>query len=233
MSDYLILEQRAESLLQNQDAVLSAVDKEQAFREALARYNRDAPHTIVENFTGDGALYQFTFVGAFLPGFSQIDSVELPTGSRPQTFLEAADYRIYRSATSTVVLDLPHHTPDSGDTMRVTYTVRHTIQDLDLAAATTIPVWHEEAVTTLAASRMLARLASRFIHEQDSTIDADAINRNSKDESAAKRSRAFESDYKDLMGIRKGVPPGLVVLDFDSSFSGSGMEYLTHGSRWR
>ncbi len=233
MSDYAVLGTRADDLLQNQGSALKDDAKAQAFREALSRYNRDAPLAVWEDFSGNGTAYQFSFTGDFAVGFSQIKSVEYPTGERPQRYLVASDYHVYQSNATTVVLELPYNTPGAGETVRVVYTARHTIEDLDTATATTIPEWHEEALVTLAASRMLARLAGRFIHEQDSTIDADATNRSSKDESAAKRSRALEQDYRDLMGIRKGVVPGMVTIDWDTSLSGSGVDHLTHPRRWQ
>lgn len=233
MSAYAVLEGRAEGLLQDQGDYLTAGDREQAFREALARYTRDVPRDIWEDFSGDGSAYQFSFVDDFTVGFSQVASVEFPVGERPQSYLVASDYHLYQSDASTVVLELPNHTPGASETVRVVYTARHTIDGLDAATATTIPAWHEEAVVTLAASRMLARLAGRFIHEQDATIDADSTARTTKDESAAKRSRALEQDYRDLMGIRKGVVPGLVTLNWSETFSGSGIDFLTHPKRWR
>ena len=233
MSDYPTLLGWAEGLLQDQNDSLSTAEKQQSFREALAKYSRDVPREVYEDFTGDGSLYQFTFTGPFSVGFSQVKRVELPVGQRPARFLPLDEYGLYQSDETTVKLDLPYETPASGDTVRVIFTALHTIDDLDAATATTVATWHEEAFVMLAASRMLARLAARFIHEQDSTIDSDAIGRGTKDESAAKRSRALLQDYENLLGIKRGVTPGVVVIDLDTSLSGSGMDYLTHPRRWR
>lgn len=234
MSDYSTLDLRVAGLVQDQSGYLTGNDHEDAMREALDQYGRDAARLVIEDLAGDGDTFDFSLNAAtFAAGFSTVRRVEYPAGQRPALSLEPGDYELYQSATSTK-LRLRFVTPASGETVRVTYSARHTIDGLDNATATTIPSWHEAAVVALAASRLLERLASRFLYEQEATvIQADAIDRQSKSDLAAKRARALEADYKAILGVTSGVPAAGVTVDWDTTFSGSGIDYLTHPARWR
>lgn len=235
MSNLATLVTRVNRLLQDQPGYLASDDQNDAFREALIEYERSFPREVVEDLSGDDSTYQFSLGTSFNLHFSQVLSVEYPTGQRPQCYLEPVDYWIYRTDSTTGKLDLPFHTPATGETVRVIYTARHTIEDLDSATATTVPLWHEDGIVMLAAARMLRALADRFIHELESgTVEVDGINRLNKSQEAARRARDLERQYQDIVGTgRGGSLPGTVVIDWDRGYAGSGMDFLTHGRRFR
>lgn len=221
-------------LLQDEGGHLDGFALTQAFRQALTRYSRDVPRRFVEDFTGDGTAFQFTFTGPFVTHQSAVLAVEYPAGERPPAILDPNDYELYESATDTMSLSLWNHTPGSGETVRVTYTVPHTIEDLDTATATTVRSVHEQGVLALAVSIMLRQLANRFLHEQESSLfDADAVDRRSKSDVAASRARDYLNLYQEIVGVADGVAPAMVSVDWDSSFAGSGLDHLTHSSKWR
>lgn len=234
MSTFSDLANRADSLVQDQGSYLGLGDKEHAFREALARYARDVPRAIVEDLSGDGGTYDFT-LASYSDGFSTVRSVEYPAGRRPAVYLEPGDYAIYRTA-NTTKLRLQDVTPSTGETVRVVYTALHTIENLDLATSTTVPSWHEDAVVSLAAARLLYRLADRFLHEQEATIAVDSVNRTTKSEDASRRARDLEKVYQSIVGSGAGgdsTPPVMATVDWDISFAGSGIDLLSHPRRRR
>ena len=150
-----------------------------AFREALSRYNQDMPRVIVEDVTGDGSTYDLTLT-SWVDRFSSVRSVEYPAGYRPATFVDPNEYEVYHTSNS-AHLRLQLVTPGSGETVRVTYTGLHTLSGLDSAATTTVYAWHEDALVCLASSRLMMRLADLYLHEQGgSLLQADAIDRQSE-----------------------------------------------------
>lgn len=221
------------SVIQDVAALLSAAsagDREMAIREALEHYDNDAPRAMVADIAGDGATYDLTLPAGYVDGFSSVVSIEYPTGSRPAQYLELGDWTIYRTA-STTKLRLQHVTPGSGQTVRVTYTARHTIDDLDSAAATTIPAWHTEAFVNLCGAKCLVRLADRFIHEQESTLNLDAVDRTSKTDLARRMADRLLAAYREVVGVRGGASPAGLVMDWTTSVAGSGLSRLTHRGR--
>lgn len=207
----------------------SGQEVESAVREALERYSGDAPRESVVDIAGSGT-YDLALPAEFLAGQSRIVRIEYPAGERHPRYLEPDDWVLYRTA-STSVLRLLAHTPATGETVRLTYTAAHTIDGLDGASATTIPPQHTQAFVLLATARCLARLANRFLHEQESTLALDAVERGSKVDQARRLARDLESDYRNQVGVSLGEAPALARLDWDTTIAGSGLGRLTHPRR--
>ena len=232
MSAYATLVTRATALVNDTGGDLTSPMFEDAFREALTRYDGDVPLQVVEDLSGDGSTYDFALT-SWVDHFSSVVSVEYPAGYRPAALMDASEYTIYRTE-STNDLRLQTMTPGATETVRVTYTARHTISGLDAAAATTVYGWHEEAIVCLAASRLLIRLADKYLHEQGgSMLAADGIDRNSKSDIARRLANSLEKDYRDYLDIESGVMAAGTVVDWDTTFAGSGLDMLTHPKVWR
>jgi hypothetical protein len=232
MSDYATFEARINGLAKDTADELNTFDIQDALREALTTYDADVPRQIIEDLSGDGTKYDFTLTN-WVDRFSSISNVEYPTGERPARYLEDDDFIIYRTATTTG-LRLQELTPGTGQTVRVTYTARHTIDGLDGATTTTVLAWHENAVVSLAASRCLLRFATRYLHEQGgSMLDADVVDRQSKSDIARRLAGTLAQSYRDELRIESGVVAAGGVIDWDLSFAGSGAAKLTHPKRWR
>ncbi|MBV6425158.1 MAG: hypothetical protein NAOJABEB_02972 [Steroidobacteraceae bacterium] len=220
------------SVLQDTPALLgtgSAGDVELAIREALEVYDDDVPRTIVADVAGDGTAYDFSLPTGFVDGYSRIVSVEYPIGDRPATLLPSDEYGLYRTTSATKVR-LATVTPDSGESFRITYTGRHTLTDLDSAAATTIYAYHTEAFVNLAAAKCLMRLANRFVHEQESTLNLDAVDRNSKTDIARRMADKLIAAYREVVGVTRGESPSSARVNWDARLGGV-LSPLTHRTR--
>jgi hypothetical protein len=202
---------------------------EQAIREALERYSNDAPREIVADIAGDGSTYDLTLPATYIDGASRIVSVEYPAGERTPLYVDANEWTIYRTS-STTKLRLVSSTPGTGQTVRVVFTAMHTLKDLDSATATTIPARHTYAVVNLAAAHCLFMLANRFLHEQESTLNADSVNRSSKSDEARRIGGALIRRYQEAIGAQSGERPALAVRDWDAAVYG-GIGALTHRGR--
>lgn len=189
-------------------------DLDSVIRESLETLSHDLPREIVADIAGDGTTYDLTLPATYVDGFSRIVSVEYPAGERPAVYLDPNEYRIYRTASSTK-LRLDETTPASGESARVTLTGLHTLDDLDSATATTVPTYHTQAFVTLCAATALYRLAAKFLHEQESSFNADAVDRRSKADEARRLGDKLLARYRDQIGAARGEAPALLVRDWD------------------
>lgn len=232
MSTLVSLIARAKSLAQDHAEHASEGDWDGAFREALSIYNRDSPRQIVEDNSGDGSAYDFPLAG-FDPSISSVVSVEYPADQRLPVLLDASAWMVYQRPDGPV-LRMLHRTPATGESVRITYSAAHSISGFNDADTTTIPGAHLEALVALTASQVLRRLANRFLHEQDNAIlHGDQVDRLSKSDEARKRARELEEMYRRIVGLRNKPSAAGAVLDWDTSFSGTGVDHLTHSRRWR
>lgn len=201
-------------------------EMEQSIREALSRYSKDVPREIVADVAGDGATYDLALPATWSDGFSRVVRVEYPAGERIATYLDPRDYTIYRTS-SAVNLRLLSSTPGTGQSTRVTFTALHTLDDLDSATVTTIPDYHTFPFVNLAASRCLLKLAPRFTHEQETTLNADAVDRNSKGDLFRRLSGTLERDYEEQVGATGAGRAALTIVNWDARIH-RGIGGLTH-----
>lgn len=220
---------RAQVLIQDSDADLldGTPDLQEAARQALAQYSKDAASPIIADLVGDGATYEYTLPTGFVDGFSRVLTLEYPAGQRPATLLDPAHLEVYRTATTTK-LRFVEITPASGETARVTFTGRHTLKDLDAATATSIPAYHEDAFVTLTASQAMFLLAAHYLHEQENTIAVDTVDRGSRADTANRIGRGLLASYRDLIGVRAGAAPAATRVHWGSVYA-PGVGRLTHG----
>lgn len=231
--DLASLKSKISSVLQDVVPFLSTAtsgDVEKAIREALEVYDDDAPREVVVDTNGDGTSYDFDLPSGFVVGFSRIISIEYPVGNRPATLVAPADWGIYHTP-SEAQLRFNDLVPANAAPFRMTYTARHTVDDLDSATATTVWAHHAEAFVNLCAARCLLRLANRFIHEQESTLNLDAVDRNSKTDVARRMSDKLMAAYREVVGVARGEAPASASLNWSPTLAGSGIGLLTHRSR--
>lgn len=201
-------------------------EMESAIREAMERYSVDVPREVVTDIAGDGSTYDLTLPATYLDTTSRIVSVEYPAGERTPAYVDANEWTIYRTS-STVRLRLLSITPSTGQTARVTYTAAHTLTDLDSAAATTIPTLHTHAIVNLCAAGCLYRMAHRFLHEQETTLNADVTDRQGKADQARRVAGALSRRYEEQVGTTGGERPATGVRDWDTRIY-RGLGGLTH-----
>mgnify|MGYP001041390835 CR=1 FL=1 len=230
MADLMAIIGRARTLAQVQGGLLDGADEEQAVREALSRYSQDAPRQVVVDLIGDGSTSAFSLPSPFDSASSIVLAVEFPAGRRPAEYLPPGDWVLYR-APSGVQLRLERATPGAGEVVRVTFTAGHTVDGLDGATETTVPVAHEEALVTLVAARLLFRLAARFLHDREPVLADAVIDRQSRAMDALRLASELESRYREqiqsLAAAAGTVPAAGTVVEWDVP----GSIVLTHWGR--
>jgi hypothetical protein len=224
---------RVSSLLQDQAGFITTTADgvmEFAIRDAIETFSIDVPYQLTADVAGDGATFDLTLPAGYLDGFSRFTSIEYPAGQREPLYLDSRDWSIYRTASS-AKLRLFALIPNSGETVRLTYTAQHTLKDLDSAAATTIPAYYTQAFVNLCTAKCLLRLANRFLEEQESTLNVDSVDRGSKSDSARRLQKVFMDLYSAAVGVSGGEAPGTTAVIWHTSTAGSGVGRLTHRGR--
>lgn len=224
------LKTKISSVLQDQPGFIGTgdgEDMEQAVRDALETYARDVPRVLVADVAGDGSTYDLTLPNGYVDGFSRFTAIEYPAGERVPLMLANSNWTIYRNGT-TVKLRLLALTPGSGETVRLSYTAQHTIDGLDAASETTVSAHRTWAFVYLAAAKCMLRLADRFLHEQEGTLNADSVDRHSKSDVARRLSDRLMTQYRDLVGVQGGEAPASTIVNWNTSTAGTGVGRLTH-----
>jgi len=118
--------------------------KDQALRQALAEYDDHFVYETSVTITSGGANQDLSSMDALkdILAVAYPWSDEADFAACQQRWRYAADQTIY---VETV-------TPQAGQVMRVRYTKRHAIEDLDAATATSVPDGHQLLLATLAAA---------------------------------------------------------------------------------
>ncbi|MEE9274871.1 MAG: hypothetical protein V3V62_06150 [bacterium] len=194
---------------------------------ALARYSKDRPRRAFADFAGDGAAFDFDLPADWDESLSTVERVEHPQGERVPVFLQRRDWTIYARGTSAEKLRLLRHTPQSGETVRLFYTLAHTADD----SATTIPANDLKAAAWLAAAEGCHVLARRFAQTSAPIIGADAVDYQSKAREYTDLARQLERKYQNHIGLKEGetAGPAGVSLDWDAALSRSRGDWITHG----
>jgi hypothetical protein len=213
------------------DLPLGEAEKIFAISAALKKYSGQRPRIVPEEEAGNGSFdYAISLLADWTEGFSTIKSVEYPVDDdEPAAHVLQEDaWQIYRKPAG-AYLRLLEDTPETSETLRVTYTAMHTCTD----EACTVPSYDEEALQILAASIFCDMLAAYFAQTQDSTIQADAVDHKSKASEYAARARAYRKMYFDHLGIKEGeTPAASVTRDQDKAGSWAG-DKATHPRRYR
>lgn len=207
----------------------SQIDR--AIVEAAKRYTRVRPIEAVQDYAGDGVLFDFALPTGWMPDLSTVRSLEYPAGQRPASMLESEDWTLYRLSTSVQKIRLISLTPSTGETLRITWTKPHLID----GSSSTIPGNDEEAVANLAAAIGLRELAAHYANTVDPTLTADSVNYRSKSSEYLKLASELEQQYRAHMGIKDEgaeIVAGGTMLDVDRANSVN-QDQLTHPNRWR
>ena len=227
-----------------QDAAnkLSLADRDALITQAVQqRYSKDRPRVLVSDITADGTSDFALPTGPSTPpeqfedGFSEIHTVEYPVGNVPETYIDGADWKMYRKPTG-LKIRLLVTVPNAGESIRVEWTLRHTPGTSGQQAVnTTIPDADFEAVCDLAAALCCEALAATYAQTRDATISADAVNYRTKSQEYLALATALRARYEGHVGIEEGTgasaggnqPPAIAVGSM-YEVQGSGVERLTH-----
>lgn len=203
---------------------VKVLDVDDALRLAVSRYSKDRPRRVVEDVAAPGGQV-LDLPTAWVPGFSDIQQIEYPVGDVPPNLLES--WEIYQAPATESVL-IPESI-DGGATVRITFTVFHTLDD----STDTIPVVDREAVASYAAALLCDQLAAQYAGDGDSTIQADTVDHGGKSREFGARARTLRKRYTDAIGVDdKSSAPAGVVVDWDNQNS-LGHDRLLHTGRRR
>jgi hypothetical protein len=144
----------------------------EAWKLALAEYSYAVPNIQTKTFTVAQAGREQTLpvIGEpeddnpLFPGLISITQVLFPTFSDVEEQLPYQDYYFYFSDGEPVVYIGGPRTPAVGDQLRISYASSHTIDDLNEAAACTVPS-HDFELLLLGAAGHAARLRTAIYSE--------------------------------------------------------------------
>lgn len=202
-------------------------------RAILQRYTLDSPLEVVSDVDGNGTnLLDLPVapgadpVPVFEPEFSVIRTIEYPIGQQPPQFVLDSDLRVYRSPSGYQIL-LNFDTPAPGTAMRVTWTARH------LNDGSTVPDRDFYAVVDYAGSLAAEKLASIYVSDGDSTLQADVVNYRSKSAEMLKIAAALRKRYFNHMHIDGDASGGTdqapsIAMGNQFLDQGSGVGRLLH-----
>jgi hypothetical protein len=185
----------------DQSSTLTVADRDTAIDLAVVRYSTDRPRKILDQLTADAAV--IALPAAWQEGFSELVEVCRESGTEGPIAAEVIEtmggprLRLFETV--------------SGDIL-VQFTARHTVD----VAADTVPLRDREAVCRWAAAIQLDQLSSARAGDQDTTIDADAVDHNSVSREYAARANAMRRAYYEHFGIDpKRKEPAAAIADLD------------------
>ena len=194
-------------------AVLDRGDLESITIGALTQFSKDKPREVVADIDGDGG-YDYDLPSTWSAGFSQIKAVEYPAGERVPLVLDSDRYDIYKTAVATK-LRFVADTPQSGETVRLTFTTVYLKSTIDQ-----IPAHLQDPFCTLAASLCCGVISRHYSGTQGSAIRTDAVDFQSKGKEFSDRARELLGQYNNAVGKKGGTAAAASgVKNFDRGSS--------------
>lgn len=180
--------QKVQRIIQDEAAILNKADIDNFILESLSYYSKDRPQVKVADITGDGG-YEYDLPISWNLGFSSIKNIEYPAGERIPTFLEPGDWMIYRNSTG-IRLRFLHHTPESGETVRLTYSTLYEETEIDL-----ISTGDQDAFCSMAASLCCGALARYYSQTVPSPQEVSVVDFPAKATEYAERAKELLNAY--------------------------------------
>lgn len=196
---------------------------------AVKSYNRIVPNTAATAFAGNGTAYEWSLPGDWVDGFSEIMSVEYPSGEQNPTYIKSYKWRIHQGTASKkfrLLLDVP----SSTQTVNIVYTIPHTVT----VGSSTLPQQDEEALQDLAAAYCFSEIAAKWSRTSKSTLEGDIINNMQKVDYYKGQARDLENRFKAHFGIRPGDlgPTTQCIGEWDHTYEW-GTDFIVHQRNWR
>lgn len=217
---------RVDTLLLDEAEWINSSRVDENIAAAASLYSLHRPLVKVDEFAGDGG-YDYALPDDWVQGFSRITQVEYPYDEQDPNLIPKEEWTIFLklvNSTQTYVLRFLDTSPAAAYSIRVTYTLPHSI----LADSSTVYQNDVEAVCHLATSLCLRAIASKMLQTSAPTIAADAVNYAAKSSAAASRAKEFFDSYLTAMGLTEEVAAA-GIKEFDTGFVW-GAEYLSHKS---
>ena len=205
-------------------------------RHSLRRYSIDKPLQKVSAIIGTDSKYltlNEANTPGYVDGFSSIELIEaaapvVANNDRPN-YIDRDQWELYRDDTALRIYFI-NHQPRVSDTIRVTYTVLHTINELDDETVDSVPTQDREAIILYAAYQALLSLAAKFAGTSDPTLRADVVNYRTKSLEYRTLAQEHKKMYEDFMS--DPIKAASIVRDIDFRFGFSDVvPWLTHRNR--
>jgi len=210
-----------------------------AIQAAVDEYSRDRPLEIVEDETGNGtSYYALTLLASWENDWSYIAKIEYDadadpatTDPNPQWLDPVSDWREYRTS-STRYLFLPHHAPDSSQTLRIWYTTRHTLTEASGTVTDTIPAGDKRAVLDLAAAHVCQQLSTEAAQHMAPDLQSATKDFSAESDLLARAGKRWRESYeRHIRGRPQEAAPAVVFGDLDPKTKQPGGIWLTHSGR--
>lgn len=186
------LQTTVDDLVRDRDGVVSDTQRNDAIDAAVRAYSIDRPRNVVVDITASGG--QRIDLPAGFTDASRLRGIEYPVGDVPPSEVPLSEISIY-DAPSVRQIALPMWVA-AGDTLRVSYTAAHLVDDAD----DTLPDGDRFAVACKAASILCGQLAAYYAGESEPTLAADTVNRQTKSQAWRQRARDLAADYATRVG---------------------------------
>lgn len=190
LADYQAL---VDDLVRDKDQVIVSARRDVAITNAVLRYSKDAPRELVRDQVSDGTD-TLALPTEWSNEISDLVAIEYPIGNIPTSLLNGAEFCLYVSPSGQLIK--MYDSPNSGDSLRVTFTAQHLLDDTH----DTIPLTHQRAVAALAAADLCGQLASYYATEGAPTIGADVSDHQGKTERFRKRRSDLLAEYTAIVG---------------------------------
>ena len=228
MSDWALTDwnARVDALTLDDAPWVSSSQVDENIQAAAKIYSLHRPYEKLHEFAGDGG-YDYDLPSDWIQGFSRITQVEYPYDEQDPNIIPKEEWTIFLKlvgSTQTYVLRFLGTSPTSAYTVRVTYTIPHSIEE----ETDTVYQNDVEAVCHLAASMCLQAIASKMLQTSSPTIGADGVSYAAKSSAASTRAKEYYKFYLLALGL-DGEVAALGIKEFDPGFSWDA-EHLTHKS---
>tara|TARA_Y100000034_G_scaffold135950_1_gene209958 strand:- start:5355 stop:6068 length:714 start_codon:yes stop_codon:yes gene_type:complete len=221
--------------IQDPDAVglISEAQLEDLLDRAVRIYERQRPLRQAFEQTGDGSTYTWAMPSGWIEHFSQVLSVEYPSGEQKPTFIPSDDWAVFYTGTGTTLTSnfrLLFNTPSSSETVRVEYTGIHTLSQ----ATNTIPEGDQEAIGWAASAEACDILATNAAQTIDSNISADQVEHRTKERELMNRAKNYRQKFWRHMGMGENgkAPATTGITEQDTELSWQA-DFVFHGRRRR
>lgn len=186
---------------------------------ALDLFSKSVPATLVVSVTGNGTS-SYAVPTGWIDELSTILFIEYPISEIPPSYLFNDRYMIFQSTSTIWKIMLFDETPTSSETFKVTFTAKRD--------ATNIPDGLLEPFVWLAGALCLLELSTKAVNYVDSSINADSVNYESKDEQYSEKVRQLMKMYRDSIGILEGFSKGAIYITQRDTKYPYGISRLTH-----
>lgn len=220
------------NLLQDNTTKLTDSARDDAINAAVDFHSRVRPDYRRRSIAGNASAIIGTPTG-WHNDWSQISEIEFPVNQVPPTFLEDDDWLLKESPTASTRYQIMflNAQPGTGERFNLKWSVPHTLSAT--AANTTIPTAHFRPVCMLAASFALQQLAAFYTQSGDSTIAADSMNPQTKEQGYDRLAGRWRKRYQEYFGLSDDqVAPASVWQDVDRLTSRR-VDFFTHPKRYR